>query len=61
MNERPFRSDWAGWTIAHLLGLAWTGSATDRNILDVRYRWYAPAIPAPVRSFVDAPRGDRQP
>ena len=48
---RPFRADWAGWTIADLLNLRWTGDATDRNALADNYRWEPPQLPVAVKSF----------
>lgn len=48
---RPFRSDWAGWTIADLLNLRWHGEMPDRNVLRETYRWQAPTLPVEVKSF----------
>lgn len=48
---KPFRADWAGWTIADLLQLRWTGMQDERNVLDARYAWEAPRLKAPVVSF----------
>ncbi|MEO9150213.1 MAG: phosphoethanolamine transferase [Burkholderiaceae bacterium] len=53
MGGRPFRTDWAGWTIADLLKIHWTGDATDRNVLADNYRWQAPTLPVQVESFED--------
>lgn len=52
-GDRPFRADWAGWTIADLLNIQWTGDATDRNALNEGYRWVAPVLPVNVTSFED--------
>jgi len=52
-EARPFRADWAGWTIADLLHLRWAGEHAERNVLGVDYRWQAPALPVQVESFVD--------
>lgn len=52
-GDRPFRADWAGWTIADLLNIRWTDDATDRNLLADNYRWQAPALPVQVQSFRD--------
>ncbi len=51
--SRPFRADWAGWTIADLLHLGWQGDATDRNALADNYRWQPPTLPVEVKSFTD--------
>lgn len=53
MGNRPFRADWASWTIADLLNLRWEGSERYRNALSSDYRWAAPTLPMPVDSFVD--------
>ncbi|HSW15868.1 MAG TPA: sulfatase-like hydrolase/transferase [Ramlibacter sp.] len=51
-EQRPFRADWAGWTIADLLDMRWDNSATGgRNVLGQDYRWQAPALPVEVQSF----------
>ncbi|HEY1102792.1 MAG TPA: phosphoethanolamine transferase [Burkholderiaceae bacterium] len=49
--QRPFRADWAGWTLADLMGLEWNAMAHDRNVLSDHYRWRAPTIQARVASF----------
>lgn len=48
---RPFRADWAGWTLAELMQLRWTGMHPTRNVLDTRYAWQAPVLPAKVARF----------
>jgi len=48
---RPFRADWAGWTLAELMALDWRGVRRDRNVLDPRYVWEAPRLAAPVTRF----------
>jgi heptose-I-phosphate ethanolaminephosphotransferase len=48
---RPFRADWAGWTLADLMALEWPGARQDRNVLDARYVWQAPRLAAPVKRF----------
>ena len=48
---RPFRADWAGWTLAELMALDWQGARRDRNVLDPRYVWQAPRLAAPVTRF----------
>lgn len=53
VEDRPFRADWAGWSIAHLLNVQWSGSQTTRDVLDPAYRWEKPNLPAEVRSFTD--------
>ena len=52
IGERPFRADWAGWTLAELLHLRWNGSGSDRNSLAADYRWVPPDLPVKVESFV---------
>ncbi|MBS0340484.1 MAG: phosphoethanolamine transferase [Proteobacteria bacterium] len=51
--QQPFRADWAGWTVADLLHLRWSGRQTGRNVLAPEYRWEAPVLPARVKSYVD--------
>ncbi|MEG0557300.1 MAG: sulfatase, partial [Comamonas sp.] len=51
--KRPFRSDWAAWTLADLLALKWQGQAVGRNVLAHPYHWEAPRLPAAVSSFTD--------
>ncbi|MEG2818100.1 MAG: sulfatase-like hydrolase/transferase [Comamonas sp.] len=51
--KRPFRSDWAAWTLADLLALKWQGQAAGRNVLAHPYHWEAPRLPAAVSSFTD--------
>jgi len=53
IGERPFRADWAGWTMADLLNLQWQGRTAGRNALAADYRWVAPALPVAVDSFID--------
>lgn len=52
IGERPFRADWAGWTLADLLHLRWNGGISNRNALSADYRWVPPNLPAKVESFV---------
>ena len=52
-GQRPFRADWAAWTMADLLNIRWTGDITDRNALGKDYRWVAPELPVKVESFAD--------
>ena len=42
--QRPFRADWAAWTVADLLGLQWPGQDATRNVLDPGYRWQPPRL-----------------
>ncbi|OWQ93924.1 sulfatase [Roseateles aquatilis] len=51
LASRPFRADWAGWTLAELMHLRWTGMAADRNVLDPTYAWRPPTLPARVSRF----------
>jgi heptose-I-phosphate ethanolaminephosphotransferase len=53
LETRPFRADWAGWTLTDLLGIRWSADAPERNVLADAYRWQAPRLRAPVASFVD--------
>lgn len=53
LAARPFRADWAAWTAVDLLGIRWRDGDPSRNVLDAGYAWRAPALPVPVRSFVD--------
>ncbi|GKT23297.1 phosphoethanolamine transferase [Acidovorax sp. SUPP3334] len=53
MQLRPFRADWAAWTLADLLHIDWAGALPERNVLDDRYRWVAPTLPVAVPSFFD--------
>ncbi len=43
--SRPFRADWAGWTLAELMQLSWTGMRDGRNVLHRTYAWEAPTLP----------------
>lgn len=40
--QRPFRSDWAAWTLTSLLNLQWRGHDPSRDILSPRYQWNPP-------------------
>ena len=51
--QRPFRADWAGWTVADILGLDWQGEMPERNVLNPQYRWQPPNLPVQVKSFTD--------
>lgn len=42
---RPFRADWAGWTLAELMHLRWDGRQDARNVLHPHYAWEAPRLP----------------
>lgn len=42
---RPFRADWAGWTLAELMRLSWTGRRDQRNVLHPTYAWEPPPLP----------------
>lgn len=48
---RPFRADWAAWTVAELLGLRWPGQDDSRNVLAADYRWQPPRLGVQVASF----------
>lgn len=43
---RPFRADWAAWTLADLLGLTWEAKNQKRNVLDATYTWEPPSLGA---------------
>lgn len=49
--ERPFRSDWAAWTIADLLDIRWSSQSLERNVLSKTYQWEEPRLPMSVNSF----------
>lgn len=51
VTQRPFRSDWAAWTIADLLDIRWSSQSLERNVLSKTYRWEEPRLPMPVSSF----------
>jgi heptose-I-phosphate ethanolaminephosphotransferase len=53
ISARPFRADWAAWTIADLLNIRWQGDATDHNVLADGYQWRAPVLPVKIMSFED--------
>lgn len=44
-HARPFRADWAGWTLADLMRLRWTGMRDERNVLHPDYAWEPPVLP----------------
>jgi heptose-I-phosphate ethanolaminephosphotransferase len=48
---RPFRADWAGWTLARLMHLRWAGQQPSQDVVDAQYRWQAPRLPITVSSF----------
>jgi heptose-I-phosphate ethanolaminephosphotransferase len=50
-GARPFRSDWADMTLAHLLGMQWQGYRASQNVLDPRYSWVVPVLPAKIAAF----------
>nr|WP_288090883.1 hypothetical protein [Thauera sp.] len=51
VTRRPFRVDWTGWTLAHLLDIRWQGYDPGRDVLDGAYRWTNPRLPVSVASF----------
>ena len=51
ISERPFRSDWAAWTVADLLDIRWSSQSLERNVLSQAYQWEEPRLPMPVKSF----------
>lgn len=46
--EQPVRTDWLGYTVLRLLGLEWRGHTPERDVLDPKYQWLTPVLPAPV-------------
>jgi len=50
-GTRPFRADWADMTLAHLLGMEWTGYRASQDILHPGYQWVAPVLPATITAF----------
>jgi heptose-I-phosphate ethanolaminephosphotransferase len=54
VEHRPFRADWAAWTVAHLLALRWPGEAPGRDALDAAYRWERPAVATRVPGLGEA-------
>ncbi|MFM1988917.1 MAG: hypothetical protein RJA99_1874 [Pseudomonadota bacterium] len=44
VEARPFRADWASWTLAHLLALRWADERPTRDALDAAYRWERPVL-----------------
>ena len=50
-GTRPFRADWADMTLAHLLGMEWTGYRASQDILHPGYNWVAPVLPATITAF----------
>ncbi|MGX4642338.1 phosphoethanolamine transferase [Massilia sp. SYSU DXS3249] len=42
----PVRGDWFGFSLARLLGIEWDGARPRQDVLDPRYRWQAPVLPA---------------
>lgn len=51
LGARPFRADWAGWTLADLMGLEWRGMSPERNVLHPRYGWIEPELPVRIDRF----------
>lgn len=42
--RRPFRVDWAGWTLASLMSLDWQGRSPARDVLHPDYAWEPPRL-----------------
>lgn len=53
MSRRPFRADWAAWTVADLLQLRWPEMDMQFNVLDTEYAWQPPLLPVPNLRFID--------
>jgi heptose-I-phosphate ethanolaminephosphotransferase len=47
--QQPVRTDWLGHSVMTLLGIAWKGHVAERNVLDPRYQWTTPRLPADVK------------
>ena len=43
--QQPVRTDWLGYSVMNLLGIAWQGHHAQRDVLDPAYRWIDPALP----------------
>ena len=56
LETRPFRGDWAAWTLAHLLGLRWRGDDPRRDVLRDEYRWASPELPPARTAAASRPR-----
>jgi heptose-I-phosphate ethanolaminephosphotransferase len=50
-GDRPFRADWAAWSLADLMHLRWDGMQATRNVLSARYEWQQPMLPTAVTRF----------
>ncbi len=50
-DDRPFRNDWAAFTLADLMRLDWPGQMHERNVLAPHYEWQEPQLSARVASF----------
>lgn len=46
--DLPVRGDWLAYSLANLLGIAWRGEQPGRDVLDARYRWQPPNVPAQI-------------
>jgi heptose-I-phosphate ethanolaminephosphotransferase len=57
LDARPFRGDWAAWTLAHLLELRWAGADGRRDVLSDAYRWVPPTIPYATAQPAQSTRG----
>jgi heptose-I-phosphate ethanolaminephosphotransferase len=51
--DRPFRADWTSMTLADLMDIHWKGYQPSHDVLSPDYRWEAPVLGAPIKSFVD--------
>lgn len=41
---QPVRTDWLGYTVMSLLGIAWEGHEPAKDVLAPRYQWQPPAL-----------------
>lgn len=48
---RPFRADWAAWTLANVMRLTWPGQTMSNDVLSEAYVWSKPQLPIVVDSF----------
>ena len=52
LGQRPFRGDWAAWTVSTLLDIRWPGYRPERDVLNAAYRWQVPDIPVRPEAFL---------
>lgn len=42
--SQPVRTDWLGYSVTRLLGIAWLGYSPRQDVLDPAYQWNPPAL-----------------